>query len=324
MPPSAGGTLCWKHHTLIQALLSRGPLEESEFRSVFYKVTGKSPDHQVFNNYLSDINDELGYVQLDLRRCLNQYNGKAYYGVVNSVSDEQSKLGTKYTVPQIAFYKGIIEAIVHNTAGEGSISTIDALNTRLENQISNGIGSQSQGNSNQVPAALKNFTMSQKDKTLEEFVHDQWLCSTSNGRIGLGVRSFLDLRSWFHNNEVPTCQVCNEPAVRAEFCQNGDCKVRMHQCCLKKKFSQRGVNRVCPGCGTQWRSVAKTEPTEGQVDDQGGPSENILPPDPSVRNRPRTSRGVGRNTEELSSCINSASLSGTKRLTRSSNRQGAV
>jgi hypothetical protein len=31
-----------------------------------------------------------------------------YYGVVNNIVDEESKLGTKYSVPQIAFYKGLV------------------------------------------------------------------------------------------------------------------------------------------------------------------------------------------------------------------------
>ncbi|XP_071932957.1 uncharacterized protein [Coffea arabica] len=297
MPAST--SLSSKHHTLIQALLSRGPLKESEFRSIFHKVTGKSPDHQVFNDYISDINDELSYVQLELRKCLNQYDGKAYYGVVNTVSDEHSKLGTKYSVPQIALYKGILEAIVQDTAGEGSISNIDALNIRLENQVLSGVDSQSQDNSTEIPSALKNFSMSQKDKTLEEFVHDQWLCSISDGRIGLGVRSFLDLRSWFHDNEVPTCQVCNEAAVK--------------------------VKRVCPGCGTQWRLVAKREAAEEQeADDQDGPSENTSQPDPSARKRLRTSKGVDRNTQESDSTITSSTLSGSRRLTRSSARRAAA
>ncbi|CAH2042920.1 unnamed protein product [Thlaspi arvense] len=64
--------------------------------------------HQkLFNDYLLMINKELAFVQFELRACRNQYDGKVYYGVVNNVADEQSKLGTKYTVPQIAFYKGI-------------------------------------------------------------------------------------------------------------------------------------------------------------------------------------------------------------------------
>lgn len=66
---------------------------------------------RIFNDVLLKINKELSYVQFELRGCRNQYNGEVYYGVVNNVADEQSKLGTKYTVPQIAFYKGIVSCI---------------------------------------------------------------------------------------------------------------------------------------------------------------------------------------------------------------------
>lgn len=56
--------------------------------------------------------------------------------------------------------------------------------------------------------------MTQKEKTIRELVNDQWLCAMSDGDIGLGVRSFLDLRSWFHNNQVPPCDVCNESGIK--------------------------------------------------------------------------------------------------------------
>jgi len=36
-------SLSWKHHTLIQALISRGPLKEKEFHSIFTAVTGRNP-----------------------------------------------------------------------------------------------------------------------------------------------------------------------------------------------------------------------------------------------------------------------------------------
>lgn len=65
-----------------------------------------------------------------------------------------------------------------------------------------------------LPAAFRNFTMSQKEKTLDEFVQDQWLCRTPDGKIGLGVRSCLDLRGWFRNLDVPFCEVCNEAVVK--------------------------------------------------------------------------------------------------------------
>lgn len=67
------------------------------------------PDNErLFHDYLKKINSNLAYVQFELRAFRNQYDGTVYYGVVNNVADEQSKLGTKYSVPQIAFYKGIV------------------------------------------------------------------------------------------------------------------------------------------------------------------------------------------------------------------------
>ncbi|KAK6936276.1 Non-structural maintenance of chromosomes element 1 [Dillenia turbinata] len=163
-------SLSWRHHTLIQALLSRGPLKEEEFHKIFAEITGKNPgsQRQFFNEYLLKINKELSCVQFELRGCRNQYDGEVYYGVVNTVVDEPSKLGTKYDAPQIAFYKGIIEAIVQDGSAQGSIPSIVALNVRAENQIQVGTGSQSEGVSSQLPTSFRKFTMSQKEKTLNE------------------------------------------------------------------------------------------------------------------------------------------------------------
>ncbi|XXG52650.1 hypothetical protein AAC387_Pa03g0919 [Persea americana] len=259
------GELSWKHHTLIQALMSRGPLEEKDFHSIFTGITGKNPGsaQPLFNEYLRKINKELAYVQFELRACRNQYNGKVYYGVVNNVADEQSKLGTKYSVPQIAFYKAVIEVIVHDTTAHGSISSVEALNIRLESQIQTEQGSQ--GSQSQIPPAFKSFSLSQKETTLNDLVRDRWLCSTSNGKIGLGVRSFLDLRSWFRINEVPSCDICNEAGVKADLCPNEGCNVRIHNYCLKMKFSQKRAARVCPVCGTEWQCPEFTVGEEEEV-----------------------------------------------------------
>ena len=47
-------------------------------------------------------------MHFEVRACINQYDGMVYYGVANNIADEESKLGTKYYVPQIAFYKGLV------------------------------------------------------------------------------------------------------------------------------------------------------------------------------------------------------------------------
>ncbi|XP_038719051.1 non-structural maintenance of chromosomes element 1 homolog isoform X2 [Tripterygium wilfordii] len=291
----------WKHHALIQPLLARGPQKEQEINKIFAGVTGKNPGNhqQHFNDYLSKINKELSYVQFELRCCRNQNDGQVCYGVVNNVSDEQSKLGTKYSTPQIALYRGILPT---------------------EN------GSQSQDG---VPPALRNFSMSQKEKTVNELVHDQWLSYCTDGNVGLGVRSFLDLRSWFRNNDVPFCAVCNEAAVKAELCQGEDCSVRIHNYCLKKKFSQRRSERACPTCGTPWKyQMPKAEAVEfdGEPNDssQSQPHAEPMQSQQALGSKrkkpPRTSRTNDAEITGQGSHQDSPSSVDFKRVTRASAR----
>ncbi|XP_038900599.1 non-structural maintenance of chromosomes element 1 homolog isoform X2 [Benincasa hispida] len=256
--------LSWRHHTLIQALLARGPLREDHFHLLFTRITGKTPDNdqQLFNSYLLTINKALSFAQFELRGCRNQYDGRVYYGLVNNVSDEQSKLGTKYSVPQIAFYKAIVEAIAQDPSAQGGISNISALNLQLENQMGD-TGSQSQV----IPAAFKNFSISLKEKTIAELAQDKWLSCSPDGFVNLGVRSFLDLRSWFRSNDVPSCEVCNEAGVKAELCNTEDCTVRVHRYCLKKMLSNKKSKRACPGCGIQWRSTASNIESREEEDE---------------------------------------------------------
>ncbi|XWS53240.1 hypothetical protein CRYUN_Cryun11dG0140800 [Craigia yunnanensis] len=321
--------LNWKHHVLIQSLLARGPLTEKEFHTIFTGITDHNPGtHQEkFNDYLLKINRELSYVQLDLRACRDQYDGRVYYGVVNNVSDEQSKLGTKYSVPQIAFFKAIVETISQDITAQGSISSIDALNIKLENQVLiNSLGSQSQDGSLSIPAAFRNFAMSQKEKTLDQLVQDKWLCYTEDDNIGVGVRSILDLRSWFHNAEVPSCEVCNEAGLKAKLCPNEGCTVRIHRYCLKKRFSQRGVI-VCPSCDTQWQyQPPKIEPIELEVEAKGPtqsqPPSSSIQSQPSLRSRRKRQRLSQNDDAETVGFSSQASLptSDVKRVTRSSAR----
>jgi len=72
----------------------------------------------------------------------------------------------------------------------------------------------SQDSQSRLPTSITNFSLTQKEKTLDELIRDCWLSYTSTGKIGLGTRSFLDLRSWFHGNDIPSCVVCNEACIK--------------------------------------------------------------------------------------------------------------
>ncbi|KAH9741883.1 non-structural maintenance of chromosomes element 1-like [Citrus sinensis] len=254
-------SLNWKHHALIQALMTRGPLKEKDFHAIFSGLTSKSPGaHQgLFNEYLLNINKELSSCQFELRACRDQYVGQVCYGVVNNVADEQSKLGTKYTVQQIAFFKGIGSQLVDGP----------------------------------LPAAFRNFTMSQKEKTLDEFVQDQWLCRTPDGKIGLGVRSCLDLRGWFRNLDVPFCEVCNEAVVKGEI--------------------------LCPRCGLRWpNQVPKAE----ILDEEEVPNATIQsqPAQGPKRKRTKTNETHAKDAVGCGSSQSSVPNSDFRRITRRSSR----
>jgi hypothetical protein len=87
----------------------RKHLANSSFPVVYVLNNDFAADNQqLFSDTLGKINKELGFLHFDLRACINQYDGTVYYGVVNTIADEESKLGSKYSVPQIAFYKGLV------------------------------------------------------------------------------------------------------------------------------------------------------------------------------------------------------------------------
>jgi hypothetical protein len=118
-----------------------------------------------------------------------------------------------------------LEAIVHEAGNDGSITNIDALNTRIENQVV--IADASQGSQSRLPTSITNFSLSQKEKTLNELIQDRWLSYTPTGKIGLGIRSFLDLRSWLRSNDIPSCEVCNEACIKVQIC---DYELRFYIC----------------------------------------------------------------------------------------------
>jgi len=70
---------------------------------------------------------------------------------------------------------------------------------------------------------IKNLSLSEKEKALDELIRDRQLSYTSTGKIGLGTRSFLDLRSWFYDNGIPSCVVCGEACIKVLICDLASC-----------------------------------------------------------------------------------------------------
>ena len=63
-----------------------------------------------FFDFLSTVNKELDYLQMEVRGGRNQYTntGTMYYGIVNKLANEEAKLGTRLTLAQLTFFKAIV------------------------------------------------------------------------------------------------------------------------------------------------------------------------------------------------------------------------
>ena len=107
-----------------------------------------------------------------------------------------------------------------------------------------------QDTQSRLPSSITNFLFSQKEKTLTELIQDRWLAYTSEGKIGLGIRSFLDLRSWFRSNDIPSCEVCNEAGIKVLMCDYYDIAFPLFlpltpYHILYKCFCRISINVVC-------------------------------------------------------------------------------
>ena len=64
-----------------------------------------------FFEFVSAMNKELDFVNMEVRGSANQYDGTVFYGLVNKLASEESKLGTVFTHAQLAFFKAVVSSL---------------------------------------------------------------------------------------------------------------------------------------------------------------------------------------------------------------------
>lgn len=105
---------------------------------------------------------------------------------------------------------GCYSSVFWNSAYDAiKVISISPLNVQAD--------SQSQGGASTSQAAPVRLTLAAKEDTLASLVADKWLSRREDGRVALGIKSFVELRSLFKNFEVPFCDVCNEAAIKVLF-----------------------------------------------------------------------------------------------------------
>ena len=54
------------------------------------------------------INNQLHFVNFDIRKTVSENDGSIYYGLVNTRSDKESQLGTSFGLPEVNLFKKIV------------------------------------------------------------------------------------------------------------------------------------------------------------------------------------------------------------------------
>ncbi|CAH7668986.1 expressed protein [Phakopsora pachyrhizi] len=158
--------------------------------------------------------------------------GKMWMALVNTRSDEMSKLGTELSMIEISLFKKLVDRIILAPNYRFCISTHDAI--RLSSKLD--------------PPMRK----SDSQYLLAVLVKKGWLSLSPTGFYTLSVRCQLELSSYLTENfndedQPPSCVYCKDIVMRGYKCEGSGCSMALHVICENKQARRGGT---CTSCKT--------------------------------------------------------------------------
>lgn len=137
------------------------------------------PDEEELDNRIGDINEVLEKLHIQLRKGFSPADDGTFWGVVNTIADESSKLASEFSAPQVALFQAIVQALLDDDQARLPLADATALGLALE----------------------RNLTMkvSEASKTVQALHKARWLRQVKPGSGGggvtvtFGVRAVLEL-----------------------------------------------------------------------------------------------------------------------------------
>src|SRR5690348_14928191 len=100
------------HQSIVQYTMKNGFIEKKSLEDMIegFKETYKDDIQRgaTVDDYLSTINKNLAEFHFKIQVLIHPKTNKTYFGWINEVDDEVSKLTTKYTQTEISFFKKIV------------------------------------------------------------------------------------------------------------------------------------------------------------------------------------------------------------------------
>ncbi|KAI9105715.1 Nse1 non-SMC component of SMC5-6 complex-domain-containing protein [Phlyctochytrium arcticum] len=192
---------------------------------------------QDLNSVISNLNEVLNEVDMELRRGLEPVNGGTFYALVNTNPDV-AQTATNCSPTEIAYFKHLIELIVNANGEAFELSSTAALSEATKMK----------------PA------MSKKDaeSLIERLVKNKWLVDR-NGLLSLSLRTILELQTYLkesYADQIHECTLCMEIVTTDHVrCGESNCATRLHAYCSNSYFA-RQTNKICPTCQRPWEGVS--------------------------------------------------------------------
>lgn len=181
----------------------------------------------VLDSMISTISKCLRFFRMDITKFLDEETDEPYFVFYNMVDNHLTRLAKIYSEDELEYFKLVISAIV--LSPEGLVSKNSALNLR-----------------NDLTERNIAITATAAENLLTRWTKDKFLNETSVHKIGLGVKSLVELavylREYFPHNIVD-CDLCKNVCVRGVDCSH--LGVKLHRRCAQKYFS---TIKNCPEC----------------------------------------------------------------------------
>jgi hypothetical protein len=186
---------------------------------------------------IEDINNNIRFMQLEVRKLVYEVDGAEYWALVNNQPDTTSKLATTLDELQLTFVKALLQLIIGTTGMVASDDIHRCLRTL-------------------TPEVAKKITPAVREKTLLTLVKDGWLRKQEDTYY-IGVRAYADLRTLIATSQS-TCCFCQSTCILGRRHTRG-CVAKIHHHCAKKWF-ESAQNQKCPRCHAAWTNEIEDEP----------------------------------------------------------------
>ncbi|EEB08948.1 Smc5-6 complex non-SMC subunit 1 [Schizosaccharomyces japonicus yFS275] len=218
-----------RHKVTLQHIISRSAgIEEAELEQFIHRQN----EDDRFNDVIDDINRALHDLDFQLKRVLDQIDGRVFWYLQNMSSDTVSQQATFYPSIEVEFFRYLIEWIIQAENYAFSLSSLDIHRLAAKEE--------------KLPLATHTV-----ESYLQDFERDEWLVQR-DGMYSLSNRSLADLEQYLrteYENSVFECNACRGIVTLGGLCNCGYC---LHVYCCNRLQSVQ-----CPSCNEPWDNVTK-------------------------------------------------------------------